>query len=120
MNRVLIVDDDVELCGAVTEYLSREGFAVIASHTGEEGVAEAQRHEYAIVIIDVVVPQINGFEVLRRIRTRSRTPAPYLIDRSQGSISEHMFAIGHISRPVGELIVRLSRKTARKQEIQLP
>jgi DNA-binding response OmpR family regulator len=101
-------------------YLSREGFEVIPSHTGEEGVAEAQRHEYAIAIIDVVVPQINGFEVLRRIRTRSRTPAPYLIDRSQGSISEHMFAIGHISRPVGELIVRLSRKTARKQEIQLP
>ena len=101
-------------------YLSREGFEVIPSHTGEEGVAEAQRHEYAIAIIDVVVPQINGFEGLRRIRTRSRTPAPYLIDRSQGKFANTCSLSASISRPVGELIVRLSRKTARKQEIQLP
>ena len=42
MNRVLIVDDDVELCGMVTEYLSREGFEAIAAHTGEHGAAGPQ------------------------------------------------------------------------------
>jgi two-component system response regulator CpxR len=117
---VLIVDDDAELCGMVTEYLSREGFEVIASHTGEEGVAEAQRHEYAIVIIDVMLPQINGFEVLRRIRTRSRTPALMLSARGDDVdriVGLELGADDYLAKPFNprELVARLHailRRTA--------
>ena len=120
MNRVLIVDDDVELCGMVTEYLSREGFEVSAAHTGEDGVREAQTDEYAIVIIDIMLPQMNGFEVLRRVRTRSRTPALILSARGDDVdriVGLELGADDYLAKPFNprELVARLHailRRTA--------
>jgi two-component system response regulator CpxR len=68
MHRVLIVDDDTELCELITEFLRREGLEATAVHTGEEGVKAALSQEYAVVVLDVMLPSIGGFEVLRRIR----------------------------------------------------
>ena len=120
MNRLLIVDDDVELCGMVTEYLSREGFEVSAAHTGEDGVREAQAQEYAIVIIDIMLPQMNGFEVLRRIRTRSCTPALILSARGDDVdriVGLELGADDYLAKPFNprELVARLHailRRTA--------
>ena len=125
MNRVLIVDDDVELCGMVTEYLSREGFEVIAAHTGEDGVQEEQRHDYAIVIIDVMLPQINGFEVLRLIRTRSRTPALILSARGDDVdriVGLELGADDYLAKPFNprELVARLTAILRRAAPIRLP
>jgi two-component system response regulator CpxR len=110
---VLIVDDDVELCGMVTEYLSREGFEVDAAHTGEDGVEEERNHDYAIVIIDVMLPQINGFEVLRRIRTRSSTPALMLSARGDDVdriVGLELGADDYLAKPFNprELVARLN------------
>lgn len=72
--RVLLVDDDVELARMLMEYMGREGFAVAAVHDGEAGVREALAGDYALVVVDVMMPRLNGVEALRRIRQRSAVP----------------------------------------------
>ena len=79
--RVLVVDDDVELCKLISQYLAREGFAVEPVHAGVKGVERALSGEHAIVVLDVMLPGIKGFEVLRRVRAQSRVPVLMLTAR---------------------------------------
>jgi len=81
MERVLVIDDDIELCELVAEYLEPEGFSVDVAGDGLEGVERALADTYAIIVLDVMLPSINGFEVLRRIRAKSRTPVLMLTAR---------------------------------------
>ena len=81
MERILVVDDDVELCALVTEYLQPEGFSVDTAHDGLEGTERALTNDYALIVLDVMLPGINGFEALRRIRAQSRTPVLMLTAR---------------------------------------
>lgn len=74
MPKVLLVDDDVELVGMLKDYLEQEGFAVTAAHDGEAGVAEALAGDYAIAVLDVMMPRLSGVEALRRIRAASAMP----------------------------------------------
>ncbi len=67
-HRVLLVDDDVELCDLLTEYLRREGMTCDVVHDGEAGVSRARSGDYDIAVLDVMLPGIGGFEVLRRVR----------------------------------------------------
>src|ERR1700723_2755603 len=83
MDHVLIVDDDVELCGLVQEYLTAEGFSLKAGHEGEKGLQQALTNESPLVVLDVMLPGINGFEVLRRIRSVSKIPVLLLTARGE-------------------------------------
>ena len=74
MNRILIIDDDTELCALVARYLSSEGFAVDRAADGSQGIEMGLSGSYALIMLDVMMPDLNGFDVLRRIRERSRTP----------------------------------------------
>lgn len=79
--KILLVDDDVELVEMIRDYLSREGFDVMMVHDGETGVREALSGSYAIAVVDVMMPGINGIEVLRRIRNESTMPVIMLTAR---------------------------------------
>jgi DNA-binding response OmpR family regulator len=81
MNQVLLIDDDTELVGMFTEYLEQEGFRVACAHDGETGAREALSGQYAIAILDVMMPRMNGIETLRRIRAASRIPVLMLTGR---------------------------------------
>jgi DNA-binding response OmpR family regulator len=81
MQPVLVIDDDVGLCELVAEYLEPEGYKVEAAHNGEAGVERALSGEHDLVVLDFMLPGINGFEVLRRIRARSRLPVVMLTAR---------------------------------------
>ncbi|MFL6658726.1 MAG: response regulator [Massilia sp.] len=81
MNKVLLIDDDVELVGMFQEYLEQEGFGVGTAHDGEAGTRLALGGGFAIVILDVMMPRMNGIETLRRIRERSRMPVLMLTGR---------------------------------------
>src|ERR1022692_2127122 len=83
MERILIIDDDVELCTLVGEYLQAEGFVVESVHDGENGLQRATGGGYLLVVLDVMLPGINGFEVLRRIRASSRLPVLLLTARGE-------------------------------------
>jgi DNA-binding response OmpR family regulator len=81
MTQVLLIDDDTELVGMFTEYLEQEGFRVACAHDGETGAREALSGQYAIAILDVMMPRMNGIETLRRIRAASRIPVLMLTGR---------------------------------------
>lgn len=83
MDRILVVDDDVELCSLVGEYLGAEGIEVESVHDGERGLQRALGGSYVLVVLDVMLPGINGFEVLRRIRNSSRIPVLLLTARGE-------------------------------------
>jgi two-component system, OmpR family, response regulator CpxR len=78
---VLVVDDDTELCQLLSEYLGTEGYTVEAVHTGSRGVERALEGDHAIVVLDVMLPDLKGFEVLRRVRAHSRRPILMLTAR---------------------------------------
>jgi DNA-binding response OmpR family regulator len=77
-NKILVVDDDVELCELVQQYLGSQGFHVDAVHDGTAGVSESLSNAYDLVILDVMLPGIRGFEALRQIRAKSAVPVVML------------------------------------------
>jgi DNA-binding response OmpR family regulator len=81
MDQVLIIDDDVALCELVTEYLEPLGFQIESVHRGDAGAERALAGEHSLVVLDVMLPGLNGFEVLRRIRAESKIPVLMLTAR---------------------------------------
>jgi len=83
VGRILIVDDDTELCELLTEYLGGEGFDVDSVHDGLRGAERALEGEHGLIVLDVMLPGLNGFDVLRRIRETSRVPVIMLTARGE-------------------------------------
>ena len=71
---LLLVDDDEKLCRLLRDYLEPLGYAVDAVHNGKDGLAQALNGDYAAVILDVMLPGLNGIDILREIRQRSQVP----------------------------------------------
>jgi DNA-binding response OmpR family regulator len=73
VEEILLIDDDVELCSMLVEYLGRYGFRVSTVHRGDTGLKEALKKQHALILLDVMLPGLDGFEVLKRIRAVSST-----------------------------------------------
>jgi len=71
---ILVIDDDVEFCKLVTRFLTHEGFSIQSVNAGTLGAEAALSGNHALVVLDVMMPGVNGFDVLRRIRAQSRIP----------------------------------------------
>lgn len=83
MERVLVIDDDVALCELLTEYLTPEGFRAESVYDGVQGLEKACAGEYNLIVLDVMLPSMNGFEVLRQLRTKVSTPVVMLTARGE-------------------------------------
>jgi len=81
--RLLVVDDDKKLCRLIREYLEPLGYDVTAAHTGPEGLEVALREPFSAVILDVMLPGMNGFDVLRELRAKSSVPVLMLTARGE-------------------------------------
>lgn len=81
--RILVIDDDVELCGLLAEFLKKESFQVDFAHDGERGLERALQSGCDLVVLDVMLPGLDGFEILRRLRQRSQTPVLMLTARGE-------------------------------------
>jgi len=120
MNRILVIDDDIDLCELLTDYLTTEGFAVEVVHDGEAGAMQALARDYALVVLDVMLPGISGFEVLRLLRSASKTPVLMLTARGDDVdriIGLEMGADDYLPKPFNprELVARIravQRRTA--------
>jgi Response regulators consisting of a CheY-like receiver domain and a winged-helix DNA-binding domain len=73
-SRLLIIDDDTKFCRLISSYLAGFGYDVQSVHDGAEGVVKATEEPWHAIILDVMLPSINGFEVLRRLRKESEAP----------------------------------------------
>ena len=78
---LLVIDDDVEMTEMLVEYLAPEGFAIEVCHDGDSGLKKALQENCLLVILDVMLPRMNGFELLRRLRTASQVPVLMLTAR---------------------------------------
>jgi two-component system, OmpR family, response regulator CpxR len=120
-DRILVIDDDVELCELISEYLGAEGFEVDLVHNGLDAVDRIDTGEHELAVLDVMLPEINGFEVLRRIRTRSRIPVLMLTARGDDVdriVGLELGADDYLAKPFNprELVARIQavlRRTRR-------
>jgi DNA-binding response OmpR family regulator len=83
MESILVIDDDVEMCGMLAEYLQSEGLLAETVHNGEEGLKRALSGEHSLIVLDVMLPKINGIELLRRLRTESNARVLLLTARGE-------------------------------------
>ena len=81
--RLLLIDDDVELCALLAEFLKGEGFTVESVHEGNRGLERALHGGCNLVILDVMLPGLDGFEILRRLRRENRIPVLMLTARGE-------------------------------------
>lgn len=79
---LLLVDDDQELGGLLTDYLSSQGYRLEVAHNAVDGLREAISGHYSLIILDVMLPPVDGFEVLRQLRKRSDVPVIMLTART--------------------------------------
>jgi DNA-binding response OmpR family regulator len=81
--RLLLVDDNPKLCRMVREYLEPLGYDVTLAHNGTDGLEKALRGDFAAIVLDVMLPGMDGFEVLRRLRGQSSVPVVMLTGRGE-------------------------------------
>ena len=81
MSKILLVDDDHELVNMLQEYLTQEGYMVTVASDGLTGVDEALSDQYALAVLDVMMPNLNGVDALKKIRLHSRMPIIMLTAR---------------------------------------
>ena len=72
--RLLLIDDDLKLCRLVRQYLEPLGYSVSLAHNGEDGLRAALAGTFDAIILDVMMPRLDGFEVLKRLRAKSDVP----------------------------------------------
>jgi two-component system response regulator CpxR len=123
--RILLVDDDEELCELLVDYLAQEGFAIYLAHNGVQGLSRALSEHYCLIILDVMLPGMSGFEVLRRIRERSGVPVLMLTARGDDVdriVGLEMGADDYLPKPFNprELVARLRAILRRAEPSSAP
>lgn len=112
MTNLLLIDDDADLSAMLREYLAEEGFALTVASNGEDGVQQALAGRFEAVILDIMLPRMNGIEVLGRIRQTSKVPVLMLTARGDDVdrvIGLELGADDYIAKPYypRELLARL-------------
>jgi two-component system response regulator CpxR len=125
VDEILLIDDDVELCSMLIEYLGRYGFHVTAVHRGDTGLKTALDKPFALILLDVMLPGIDGFEVLRRIRTAS--PVNVLLLTARGEDVDRIVGLeigadDYLSKPFNprELLARMRAIMRRSATLPMP
>ena len=120
MSRVLLVDDDALLTELLTEYLTAEGLNVHSVPDGEAGVQEILTGQYDVVVLDSMMPKMNGLDVLKNVRTQSTVPIIMLTakgDDIDRIIGLEMGADDYVPKPCTprELLARINAILRRAQ-----
>jgi len=80
--RILVIEDDAELCLLMVDYFTQHGFQIEAVHDGRTGLSRALQGDHSLIVLDVMLPVLDGFEVLRQLRKRRATPVIMLTART--------------------------------------
>ncbi|WP_105200183.1 MULTISPECIES: response regulator transcription factor [unclassified Pseudoalteromonas] len=120
--KVLLIDDDIELASMLSEYIHSQGFEVECAHDGEQGLAVAMENRHDLILLDVMLPKLDGFEVLKQLRATSLVPVIMLT--AKGDDFDRIFGLelgadDYIPKPFNhrELIARIKAITRRIEHI---
>ena len=124
MNKILLVDDDLELTQLLTEILTLEGFEVTVAEDGEEGLQRLAEQAFDLVLLDVMMPRLNGFAMLTRLRKTHDTPVLMLTARGDSQDRVNGLEAGaddYLAKPFDdrELLARV-RAILRRTKRQAP
>ncbi len=122
---VLLVDDDHELCGLMRDFFKPHRVGLDVEHDGRRGLARALEQRHDLVLLDCMLPGLDGFEVLREVRQRSRIPIIMLTARADASDRVAGLEAGaddYLSKPFGreELLARIRAVLRRSGRVTLP
>ena len=120
--KILIVEDEKQLCEALVELLKRNNISAEAVHTGSDGLAYAQSNIYDVIILDIMLPEMSGLEILRRLRDE-KNPVPVLLLTARAEAEDKIKGLDcgaddYLTKPfiAGELLARIRALTRRKGE----
>lgn len=122
--RLLVVEDEPRLLRSLAKALREEGYAVDTAETGDDGLYQAETHDYDVVVLDVMLPGLNGWELLERLRRKKTTPVIMLTARDAGPDRVRGLDTGaddYLVKPfdLAELLARLRaliRRSARQAQ----
>jgi len=125
MNRtILVVDDDKKIVELVTLYLKRDGYSVLAAYNGEEALDVARRKQPDLIVLDLLLPELDGIDVCRLLRAESKVPIIMLTARSTDDdklLGLNLGADDYVTKPFNprELVARVRavlRRTSPEEE----
>jgi two-component system response regulator CpxR len=121
--RMLLIEDDVDLCALMTDFFSQHNFRAEAAHDGTTGLARALEGGFDIILLDVMIPVLDGFDVLRALRQRSATPVIMLTARTEREDRIGGLDLGaddYLPKPFepGELLARIRAVLRRSGHIE--
>jgi two-component system response regulator CpxR len=120
VGNILIVDDDVRLCQLIGEFFSESDYTIQAVHNGATGLARALDEKFDLILLDIMLPGLDGFEVLRQLRRRSSVPVIMLTARGAQEDCVRGLNTGaddYLAKPFGpeELAARMAAVLRRTQ-----
>lgn len=122
--RLLLVEDEKDLAAVIRKGLIEEGYAVDVAHDGEEGLYMAENYPVDVIVLDVMLPKMDGFEVLRRLRKTGKD-APVLMLTAKDTTADKISGLDggaddYLTKPFdfGELLARLRALIRRKTEVK--
>jgi DNA-binding response OmpR family regulator len=125
MESILIIDDDVSLCTMLRDYFALQNIKLAMNHDGIDGFYAALRGGYDLILLDVMLPGIDGFEVLRRLREASEVSV--LLLTSRGDADDRIIGLengadDYVPKPFNprELLARIRAVLRRRREPALP
>ncbi|GAD50213.1 putative two-component response regulator [Caenibius tardaugens NBRC 16725] len=123
--RILLVDDDIDLSAMLREYLESEGFRVETAHNGVDGVAQALSGKFDAIVLDIMLPRLNGIEALRQIRQTTDVPVLMLTakgDQVDRVVGLELGADDYVAKPYypRELVARLRAILRRQVSLGAP
>ena len=126
MEPILLIDDDVELCAMLSDYLGRHGYEVTAIHNGKTGLSIALGGSYSLLLLDVMLPGLEGFEVLRRLRAAA-SPMHVLLLTARGEDVDRIVGLeigadDYLPKPFNprELLARMRAVLRRSGKVEAP
>ena len=116
--RILIVDDDTESVQSIYTFLMNEGFETTICNDGLKALQEANRIQYQLILLDIIVPNLDGFELLKKLRLNNKTPVIIMTSRDDLFDKIYSLEIGaddYLTKPVNrrELLARMNAITRR-------
>jgi len=125
MDKILMVDDDKELCALIKKYAEQEQYTVQVAYTGTAGLQEVKKDTYQLIILDVMLPEINGFSVLSEIRKVSNIPVLMLTAKNSETDKVNGLRLGaddYLTKPfsMDEFLARITSLIRRYTVLNSP